>query len=977
MRNFLFTLLCASVSAFAFAQTITPTSAEERLKGISKRKELEEKSLLKNVKFRNVGPTIMSGRAVDVEVNENNPNEFYVAYASGGLWYTNNNGQSFSPVFDKEDVITIGDVAVNWKQHSIWIGTGEANSSRSSYSGVGVYQSSDSGRTWNYKGLGESHHIGKILVHPSQPNTVFVAALGHLYSPNKDRGVYKTTDGGKTWKLVLFVDENTGAVDLAVDNSNPNVLYAAMWHRERRAWNLTEGGASTGIYKSVDGGETWTNITKDGSGFPRGDGLGRIGLALYPKNPNIIYAILDNQEHKKDEPKNDTSVLEVRDLKGISKEAFLAIEDKKLDAFLKSNDFPEMYKASIVKDLIKKDSLKVSSVTDYLNDANNALFDSSIIGAEVYRSDDAGKSWKKMNTGELFKLSYTYGYYFGKIFVSPQNENKVIICGVPLLLSKDSGKTFSSIDADNTHGDNHAVWFNPNNDAHIINCNDGGVNISYDDGKNWFKANTPSVGQFYSVAVDMDKTYNVYGGLQDNGVWSGPSNSNPNDKSWLQIGQYPFKFIYGGDGMQVQVDTRDNATVYTGFQFGYYARLNKNTGEEKGIHPKNKLGEANFRFNWQTPILLSRHNQDILYMGTNKFNRSMNKGDDMKTLSEDLTMNDKKGDVPFNTITTLSESPLRFGLIYVGTDDGLAWVSKDDGYTWKKISDKLPQGLYVSRISASNFKEGRVYISLNGYRNDHFNPYLFKSDDYGETWSAIDNGLPYEPINVVKEDVKNENLLFVGTDNGLYASLNQGKSYMTMNGDLPRVAVHDLIVHPRENELVLGTHGRSIYIAKLKEVQQLNDSLLQKPAYIFGLDAVTFNKNWGKKFDPFSPDTFQAKLTIPYYVKENGVSTIRIKYEKDLVLRTFTDSSEAGINYASYNIMIDSTTASSLQKAMSDKKKNKIVVIKKGEDNNYYLPAGKYTLDVTTQGKNIATADFEIKESKKDDNPSEEGKMKD
>jgi photosystem II stability/assembly factor-like uncharacterized protein len=964
MKINLLTAFGLLLSVCAIAQSIEPTPADERLKGIAKRKELEEKSLLKNVKFRNVGPTIMSGRVVDVDVNPDNPTQFYVAYASGGLWYTNNNGHSFTPVFDKEDVITIGDVAVNWKQHSIWVGTGEANSSRSSYSGVGVYQSSDSGKTWNYKGLPESHHIGKVILHPTNANIIYVAALGHLYSANKERGVYKTTDGGKTWKQVLFVDENTGAVDIAMDDSNPNVVYAAMWHRERRAWNLVESGASSGIYKSIDGGETWTNVTKDGSGFPSGEGLGRIGLALYPKNPNIIYAILDNQSHKKEEPKKDTSLLEVRDLKNISKESFLVLDDKKLDAFLKSHDFPEMYKASVVKDLIKKDSIKPSTVTDYLNDANNSLFDSPIIGAEVYRSNDAGKSWKKMNTTELFKLSYTYGYYFGKIFVSSQNENKVIICGVPLLLSKDGGKTFNSIDANNTHGDNHTVWINPNNDKHLINGNDGGLNISYDDGKNWFKANSPAVGQFYSIATDNDKPYNVYGGLQDNGVWTGPSTTNPEDNSWLQIGQYPYKFIYGGDGMQVQVDTRDNATVYTGYQFGYYSRINKNTGEEKGIHPQNKLGEPNYRFNWQTPIWLSQHNQDILYMGTNKFNRSMNKGEGMKSLSDDLTMHDKKGDVPFNTVTTICESPLRFGLIYAGTDDGLIWISKDAGYTWKKISDKLPRGLYTSRVTASNFKEGRIYGSMNGYRNDHFKPYLFKSEDYGETWTAIENDLPHEPINVVKEDRKNENLLFVGTDNGLYTSINGGKSFMGMNGGLPRVAVHDLVVHERENELVLGTHGRSIYIAKLKEVQQLTDSIIQKPLYVFKMDDVNFNKNWGKKFDPFSPDTFQTKISIPYFVKENGISAIRIKSEKGILLKMLTDTSEAGINYVNYNLSIDSTTAMALQKSLSDKKTNKTVVIKQAEDKNYYLVAGKYVAEITTQNKNIASTTFEVKEPK-------------
>jgi hypothetical protein len=323
-------------------------------------------------------------------------------------------------------------------------------------------------------------------------------------------------------------------------------------------------------------------------------------------------------------------------------------------------------------------------------------------------------------------------------------------------------------------------------------------------------------------------------------------------------------------------------------------------------------------------------------------------------------------------MTAIHESPLRFGLLYAGTDDGSIWISKDDGYTWKKISDKLPQGLYVSRVTASNFKEGRVYASLNGYRNDNFKPYLFRSENYGETWTAIENDLPYEPINVVKEDAKNENILFVGTDNGLYTSLNGGKNYMAMNGNLPRVAIHDLFVHSRENELVLGTHGRSIYIAKLKEVQQLNDSVLNKSIHIFKMDDVTFNKNWGKKFDPFSPDTFQTKLSIPFYVKENGITTIRIKSEKGLVLKTLIDSSEAGLNYVAYSLTIDSIVVSSFEKSMSDSKKNKTAVVKQGEDKNYYLIAGKYTIEIETQNKNIATTTFVVKESKKDDAPADQ-----
>jgi len=973
-------LLLFFIVVKAIAQEIPPIPAEERLKGIAKRKELSEKSLLKNLKFRNIGPTIMSGRAVDVDVNPDDPTEFYVAYASGGLWHTTNNGQSFTPLFDHEDVITIGDIAVNWKDHSIWVGTGEANSSRSSYSGTGVYFSpsppkagSDSCRIWIYKGLPESHHIGKVLIHPTDANTIFVAVLGHLYSANKDRGVYKTTDGGKSWKQVLYVDDNTGAVDLAMDPSNPSVLYAALWHRERRAWNMTESGKSSGIYKSNDGGETWQLLTDEKTGFPTGDGVGRIGLAVCYKNPAIVYAILDNQNHKPEEPKKDTAVLEVRDFKGITKERFLALDDKQLDKFLKSKDFPEKYTAAVVKDLVKKDSIKPSAVTNYLNDANNSLFDSPIIGAEVYRSDDGGKNWKKMNTDDLFKLNYTYGYYFGRIAVSPTDDNKIIVCGLPLLMSKDGGKIFVSIDGDNTHGDHHAVWIDPKRDSHIIICNDGGLNITYDEGKNWFKANTPPVGQFYSVCTDMAKPYNVYGGLQDNGVWAGPSTADPNDRGWLQSGNYPFKFIYSGDGMQVQVDTRDNNTVYTGFQFGYYSRVDKTSGESKDIKPKNDLGTPNYRFNWQTPIWLSRHCQDILYMGTNRFQRSMNKGEDMKAISEDLTMHDKKGDVPFNTIVTITESPLKFGLLYAGTDDGLLWRSDDDGYNWKNVSPPVPlrgsgekNSWYVSRVTASSFKEGRVYVSLNGYRNDNFSPYLFSSDYYGDTWKEIDADLPYEPINVVKEDVVNENILYVGTDNGLYISIDKGKSYMAADS-LPRAAVHDLVVHPREHEVVLGTHGRSIYIANIKELQQLNDSILAKPIHIFAMDDISFSNNWGKKTDPFSTEPYNTPvLTIPFYAKTNGVTTIRIKSEKGTLLKTITDTSEAGLNYVAYHLTMDSSVVKQFEKSASaatkkGEKKNPVVV-KQAEDSNYYLIAGKYTIEITDDKKNTATATITVKE---------------
>ena len=457
-------------------------------------------------------------------------------------------------------------------------------------------------------------------------------------------------------------------------------------------------------------------------------------------------------------------------------------------------------------------------------DANTALFETPIIGCELYKSDDAGKSWKKVNTKPL-NLYSTYGYYFGKVFLSPVNDNKLVITGVDVEMSTDGGKTFKSIEGETTHSDHHVVWMDPKKDSHLIIGNDGGCNISYDNGEHWFKANTPPVGQFYNITYDMAKPYNVYGGLQDNGTWFGPSTTKEG-YGWYDSGENPYKRLNGGDGMQVQVDTRDNKTVYSGSQFGAYSRqtLGGARGERgASVRPTTDLGETQLRFNWQSPILLSKHNQDVFYFGTNKFHRSLNRGDSMVTMSQDLTTNPKeKGDVPFGTLTTISESPLHFGLIYIGTDDGNIQVSKDGGYTWELINKKLPKGLYVSRVTASAFKEGRVYVSLNGYRNDNFLPYLYVSEDYGNTWKQIGKDLPNEPINVVKEDVTNENILFVGTDGGLYVSIDGGNSSMMWNKGLPySVPIHDIAQQPRENELILGTHGRSLYIAKLDEVQKL------------------------------------------------------------------------------------------------------------------------------------------------------------
>lgn len=824
---FVFTLL--SVTILSNAQ-VRVTSGADRLKGLQQRQVLEKKATINHIPFRNIGPSVMSGRVVDVEVNNDDPTEFYVAYASGGLWHTTNNGQSFRSLFDSADVLTIGDIAVNWANRTIWVGTGEVNSSRSSYAGIGVYKSSDNGKSWQYVGLPESHHIGKIQLHPTDHNTAWVAVLGHLYSPNKERGVYKTIDGGATWTQTLFVDDNTGVVEMDINPQNPNELYAAAWYRTRRAWEFEESGKSSGIYKSTDGGSSWTLLTKAGSGFPTGDGLGRIGLAVYPKNPQIVYAILDNQDPRPDTAKKDTAAYVLDDVKNLSIEQFAQLNDRKLDSFLRRARLAPRYNAKLIKDMVANNQLKPTSLYDYLY--VNTGFEATPIGAEVYRSDNGGQSWHKTNEKEI-PIFFTYGYYFAKIYVSPYNPDKVYALGFSSQVSTDGGKTWKNMDKPNVHADHHALWVNPKRDSHLVNGNDGGINITYDNGDTWFKANTPPVGQYYAITVDDARPYNVYGGLQDNGVWYLPSQTGRNSfaNSGLGLTDEVVRSLGGGDGMQVQVDPRDNTTVYYGSQFGNYSRTNRMDRENtRRITPRHELGEKPFRFNWQSPILLSPHNPEILYFGSNRLHRSMNRGDSMVALTGDLTAGGRQGNVPYGTLTTISESPLRFGVLYTGTDDGNIQVSKDAGYTWTLISRQaakkgqlttLPQGLWVSRVAASQYKDSRVYATLNGYRNDDFSPYLYVSEDFGASWTQIGKDLPAEPINVVKEDPKNQNILYVGTDGGLYVSFNRGQSFMMWTSGLPKsVPIHDIAIQERENEIVLGTHGRSIYIAKLEEVQK-------------------------------------------------------------------------------------------------------------------------------------------------------------
>lgn len=937
MKN-LVLLLSFVVFQFSIAQQpASPAIAVE--KALSQKEEMAKTSLIKNISLQNIGPSVMSGRVVDIEVNPNNSTEFYVAYASGGLWYTSSNGVSFEPILDNSQTQNIGEIAIDWKNKTIWVGTGENNSSRSSYAGIGILKSTDNGKTWQHMGLRDSHHIGRIIINPNNPNEVIVGVTGHLYSKNQERGIYKTTDGGKTWNQTLFVNDETGIIDLASSPTNFNIQYAAAWQKDRKAWNFTGNGNASAIYMSIDGGTTWELSTTAESGFPTGNGVGRIGLAVF--DDTTVYAIHDSQFRRKSENKvkKKSDDLEKDDFKTMSTDALLALDNKKLNAYLKTNGFQEKYRAENIKNMVKDGAVKPVDLAKYLENANAALFDTPVIGAEVYRSDDAGKTWQKMNENYIDDLFYSYGYYFAQIRVDPSNKNNIYLAGVPLVMSKDGGNTYTSISKENVHSDHHALWINPNRPGHLINGNDGGVNITYDDGKIWTKNNSPSVGQFYAINVDNEEPYNVYGGLQDNGVWKAPHNNVENNR-WQQTGKNPWQSIMGGDGMQVQIDNRNSDIVYTGFQFGNYFRLNKN--KITPIQPKHELGESPYRFNWQTPILLSKHNQDILYFGSNKLHRSLNQGDDWEAISDDLTQGGKAGNVAYGTLTTISESPFKFGLLYTGSDDGLVQISKNGGGSWENISSSLPNDLWVSEVASSKHKRERVYVTLNGYRWDDFKTYIYKSDDYGKTWENIASNIPNSPVNAIVEDPENENLLFVGTDNGLYASFNQGKSWELFQNGMPNVAVHDLVIQPEAKHLLVGTHGRSIYKVNIAALQQLNAEILNDALSIFKVDSIKHSKRWGSSRSSWSkPQT--PGLDVSFYTNTLGTYTVNIKTLNGIEVSTTEIEADKGLNLLSYDLAFTKKGKSNFLK----KNKIKLTEAKNGKT---YLPKGKYNIEISGNG---------------------------
>ena len=774
-------------------------------------------SLLDGFKPRAIGPAVMAGRTVDFAVYEPDPSIFYVASASGGLLKTVNGGTTWENVFDRQSTVSIGDVAIDPADPNVvWVGTGEANNRQSSSWGDGIYKSTDGGKSWKNMGLRESHHIGRIVVNPSNTDIVYVAALGHLWGPNPERGIFMTNDGGLTWQQVLSISPDVGVVELIMDPTNPKVLYAGAYERRRTARGFKGTGPGGGVYKTADGGRTWRKLT---NGLPTGD-QGRIGLDIYRKNPNIVYAIVEAAD------------------------------------------------------------------------------------GGVFRSEDKGESWTKMN-------SYNpRPSYYSQIRIDPNDDKRIYVLNTNLGLSDDGGKTFRDDAARGVHLDHHAMWIDPHNSRHLIMGNDGGVWVSRDRSVSWEHLNNYPTGQFYSLSIDMQKPYWIYGGMQDNASWAGPSAVRDRvgimNEKWIQM--------LSCDGMFAEVDTSDANTVYTNCQNGRIIRYDRKTGERKQLQPAPAAGEPPLRWNWTTPIVISPFNTKTLYTGANKVFKSTDRGYSWSAVSPDLTtqptVDRGLSEAGYGNITALSESSKREGLIYVGTDDGNVQVTRDGGRTWTNLTSRVtgvPKMLQVTRLTPSAFDEGTVYATFDGHRSDDYKPYVYASTDFGQSWKSITSNLPSGSAYTIKEDPKNRSVLYLGTEFGLFVSTDRGASWTRWSA-APTVAVYDLVVHPRENDLVLATHGRAIMVIDdISPIQQLSESVLSGQSYLFDIrDATEFIPNesgWfvgGRDFAGPNPE-FGAYLN--YYLK-SAVDDVRLTITdaSGAVVRELTGPKDAGIHRVAWDL---------------------------------------------------------------------------
>ncbi|MFQ5824130.1 MAG: glycosyl hydrolase [bacterium] len=781
------------------------------------------------IEARAIGPAVMGGRIAALDAVNSNPRIIYVGAASGGVWKSINGGTTFKPVFDKHTQ-SIGAITIDQAHpDTVWVGTGEGWVRNSVSVGTGVYETTDGGETWKLMGLEKSERISCILIHPRKSEIVYVAVLGHLWDANEDRGVYKSTDGGKTWERILYVDENTGCADLAMDPQEPNILYAAMWQFRRMPYFFTSGGPGSGLYKSTDGGKTWKKLTQ---GLPKGE-FGRFGIAVAPTRPSIVYAVVEAE-----------------------KNAF-------------------------------------------------------------YRSEDFGESWQELNSS--FNIQ-ARPFYFSKVVVDPKDYNRVYKPGFSLGISSDGGQSFTTPFGGGfgggVHGDHHALWINPSNPFHLLLGTDGGIYVSYDKGNTWRFLNNLPVSQFYHVSYDMEQPYNVYGGLQDNGTWVGPSES-PNgieNMDWQNVG--------GGDGFYAFPDPTDKDIVYCEYQGGNILRYHKSTGETKEIKPYPKEGEPKYRFNWNTPITISPNNTDVFYIGAQFLFRSSDKGESWERISEDLTTNDpekqrqeESGGLTIDnstaenhcTIYTISESPLDEKVIWVGTDDGNIQVTLDGGKSWSNVVSnipELPSNTWCSGVEASHYDRSTAYAVFDGHRTGDMNVYVYKTTDLGKSWKSIATDAIKGYAFVIREDLVNPNLLFVGTEFGLFVSVDGGEQWAQFTGKLPNVAVRDIAIHPRESDVILATHGRGIYIIDdITPLRQIMGEVLASDVHIFDLRPIPIKIPTGKQQFPGDGEfvgTNPAEVaTITYYLKKRhvfGDLKVEIYDSEGKLLKTLPGGKRRGIN---------------------------------------------------------------------------------
>lgn len=758
-----------------------------RLSGYARHLEMEKSSPYSALKWSHLGPTNISGRLTDVAVVAPKGKNYtlYVATASGGVWKTMNEGTTWEAIFERAASTSIGDIALAPSDpRIIWVGTGEANIFRSSQAGIGVFKSLDAGRTWQLMGLADTYTIARIVIHPENPNIVYVAAGGHAWTQNSERGVYKTVDGGRTWQKILYLDSKTGASDLVMDPSMPETLYAATWERTRLKWNDPRNfrdSAGSGIFKTTDGGQTWQPII---GGLVEPKYRGRIGIDVSRSNPTVLYALVDSYEPLAEPPPPTEAA-----------------------------------------------------------DGYGRPPSGRIKGATLFRSDDRGETWKLVTpeTPEMTRLmerhSGTYGWVFGQVRVDPNDENTVYILGVPLSVSRDGGRTFRSWRRE-IHEDHHGLWIDPDNSDYLVDANDGGLVISYDRGKTWRKfTDSLPVCQFFNVAYDMATPFHVYGSIQDHGSRRGEVRQKRDPTTGRQIEGYEavaFEWAPGGEASTHAVDPDDPNIVYSAGFYGAIQRTDLRLARPDGtkrLSPRAYPDEPALRGQWLAPFIISPLSHETLYLGLQYVFRSVNRGDTWEKISPDLTYNtaSEMGDIPYHTIFAISESPLQAGLIYAGTDDGKVHVTRDGGRTWTEIMAGLPYQKWVSRIVASAFDMGTVYMTQNGKRDDDFTPYVWKSADFGKTWKSIAGNIPLGPVNVIREDPWDRHTLYLGTDGGVYVTKDGGGTWNVVGDNLPMVYVHDLAIHPRDNILVIATHGRGLWAI---DADPLNDrSKRRRPDY--------------------------------------------------------------------------------------------------------------------------------------------------